>query len=106
MWAATPAGTSKNVNCLVAGSKRMTWLAAIEASHTVLFGCTRMVLPLALPLVVGGRLKDWNCSVFGSKLSQRRLGPPSTIQNSPWLPRRMALRRTLAEAAGGGAYSM
>src|SRR5947199_4279562 len=31
-----------------------------------------LVLPLALPLVVGGRLNDWNCSVLGSKLSQRR----------------------------------
>src|SRR5215467_715768 len=33
-----------------------------------------------------------NRSAFGLKLSQRRLGPPSTIQSLPSLPRRMPAR--------------
>ena len=45
-----------------------------------------------------------NRSAFGLKLSQRRLGPPSTIQSLPSLPRRMPLRRTTVEAAAGGSY--
>ena len=43
-----------------------------------------------------------NRSYFGSKLSQRRLGPPSTIHSSPVLPRRMPLRRTTGELPAGG----
>ena len=79
----------------------MTSLLPIELSHTVLFGCTRMELPLALPLRVGGSSYTSNRSAFGSKLRKRRFGPPSTIHSSPLLPVRMPLRRTCVEAAGG-----
>ena len=54
------------VNCLVVGSNRMTWLAAMEFSQTLPFGWIRMVFPLAEPLFSFGSSKTLNSLVFVS----------------------------------------